>query len=67
MFGICIFKLLFSFLQLSPPIHSNFYFIFSLIALNPITSSIYISFFSNSILAYKLLDLCLLCPQVVND
>ena len=55
------------FLQLSPSIHSNFHFIFSLIASNPITSSIYISFFSNSILAYKLMVLCLSCPQVVND
>ena len=34
--------------------------------LNPITSSIYISLFSNSILAYKLMVLCLSYPQVVN-
>ena len=28
MFGLCIFKLFFSFLQFSPSIHSNLYFIF---------------------------------------
>ena len=55
------------FLQLGPSILYYFYSIFSLIALNPITSSIYISFFSNSILAYKLMVLCLSYPQVVND
>ena len=45
------------------PFHSLLF----LIALTLITSSIYISFFSNSIWAYKLMVLCLSYPQVAKD
>ena len=51
MFGPCIFNFFFSFLHLGPLTLSNLYSIF----------------FSNFIFAYKLIVLCLLCPQVVKD